>query len=412
MRELPYDRDMRKSACLLFLLVLAFVSLEDGAAAIPLLGFPAHQLTGQTHTKDSLVQEDYACGTRMRFNSALTGGEKAVFISLPASYEKGSFRYPVCYVLDGRSYYEPFAGVVKYLSLYEIIPEMIVVAVESGDRLNEFTYTKADEKTGDWPTSGGADAFRKFLSDELIPTIDASYRTQPFKILIGHSLAGLFAVETLSRHYDLFEAVIALDPSLYWNQFEWLKNAEGFLGRIHKQRRFLLISGETKEKEETDYLNTFNQLASERAPASFFYDYRRFPEETHTSIGLPALFYSLKRLFQGWGFSGEAWEAGPEKVEDHFRSLSERYGFSIPVREEFLNGHAYHGLRRHKAPDEAIRLFEFCLSLYPSSDDACAGIGEAYEMKGIVEKAVESYRRALELNPRHEHAKSRLEKLK
>jgi len=403
---------MRKINGFLFLFVLAFVLCEKTSSAKPLLGLQSNKQIERTATSDSPIIEDHVYGMRLRFKSRLTGEEKAVFISLPAGYEKGSFHYPVCYILDGRSYFEPFAGIVKYLSLYEMIPEMIVVAVESGDRLKEFTYTKANEKTGDWPASGGAESFRKFLSDELIPYINASFRTQPFKILVGHSLAGLFAVETLSRHPNLFEATIALSPSLYWNQYEWLKDAEHFLDGINIQKRFLLISGETKDKEETDYLNAFKHLASTKTSASDFYDYRCFPEETHVSVALPALFYSLKRLFQGWSFPGEAWQTGPEKVKEHFRSLSERYGFLIPVREEFINGHALHGLRRHKAPDEAIRLFEFCLSLYPNSNDAYAGLGEAYELKGTIDKAREFYQKALELNPDNEYAKTRLGKLK
>ena len=402
---------MRKFNFFLFPLAVAFLLPVRNASAEPLRFFPFHKQMERTAANDAPIKEDHVYGIRMRFKAAPMGEEKVVYISLPPGYEKGSFRYPVCYILDGRSYFEPFAGVVKYLYFYEMIPEMIVVAVASGDRLKEFTYTKANEKTGDWPTSGGAETLRKFLSDELIPYINTSFRTQPFKILVGHSLAGLFAVETLSRHPNLFEAIIAMSPSLYWNQYEWLMDAENFLKRIHGQKRFLFISGETKDKDETDNLDQFKDLVLKRASSSFFYDYRCFPEETHVSVGLPALFYSLKQLFQGWSFPGEAWETGPEKVKEHFRSLSERYGYSIPVREEFVNGHAFHGLRRHKAPDGAIRLFEFCLSLFPNSNEAYAGLGEAYELKGTIEIAIESYQKALKLNPDNQYAKTRLEKL-
>jgi predicted alpha/beta superfamily hydrolase len=363
-------------------------------------------------TRFSPVTENHVFGQQMKFKSKLLGEEKNVFIYLPDSYQKQANRYPVCYVLDGRSYFEPFAGVVKYLSLYNIIPEMVVVAVESGDRLKEFTYTKADEKTGDWPTSGGAEFFRRFLSEELIPYVDTSYRTYPFKILAGHSLAGLFAVETLSRSPGLFEATIALSPSLYWNQFEWLKNAQSFLAKHQDLKHFLFISGEKKDEDETGYLDKFKDLALTKAPKNFFYEYRCFPEDDHGSMALPGLFYALKKLFQGWHFPGEAWETGPEKVKEHFKSLSERYGFHVPITEEFLNDHAFHGLRRHKAPDEAICLFEFCLSLYPKSGRAYEGLGEAYEQKGMKDKAIESYQKALSFNPDNENMKKRIKNLK
>jgi len=356
--------------------------------------------------------KDHVFGKHIEFDSDVLGEEKAVFIYLPTSYTVGSTRYPVVFVLDGGSYFEPFAGMVKYMSLYEMIPQMIVVAIESGDRLKEFTFTKANEQTGNWPTSGGAETFRKFLSSELIPYIDASYRTHPFRILVGHSLAGLFAVETLSRSPDLFQATIALSPSLYWNQFEWLKNAENFLDRYDSLKHFLFISGEKKDEEQTRNLDKFKDLTKAKAPKDFLYEYRCFPEEDHGSVAFPGLYSNLKKLFQGWSFPGEAWETGPDKVKEHFHSLSERFGFPVPITEEFLTGHAFHGLRRHNTPDEAIRLFEFCLTLYPNSAESYEGIGEAYVVKGMEEKALEFYQKALELDPANANVRKIIDNLK
>lgn len=356
--------------------------------------------------------ENHVFGQRIQFESKILNEVKNVFVYLPESYNDSSERCPVMYVLDGSSYFEPFAGMVKYLGLYEMIPETIVVGIESGDRLKESTYTKANEATGDWPTSGGADSFCHFLAGELIPFIEASYRTHPFRILMGHSLAGLFAVETLSRYPDLFQATIALSPSLYWNQFEWLKKAERFLEGHDSLQHFLFISGEEKEEDETGYLDKFKAAVATKGPQDFVYEYRSFPEENHGSVALPGLYFNLKKLFQGWSFPEEAWQTGPEKVIEHFKSLSERYGFPVPITEEFLNGHAFHGLRRHDAPDEAIKLFELCLELYPESSQAYEGLGEAYATKGMREKAIECYQKALILNPSSTNGRKKLEELK
>ncbi|MGD9344872.1 MAG: alpha/beta hydrolase-fold protein [Candidatus Aminicenantes bacterium] len=362
--------------------------------------------------KTKVSSKDYAFGQVIQFDSKVLGESRPVFIYLPGSYSEGKNYYPLLYVLDGGDYFEPFAGMVKYLSLFELIPEMIVVAIAHGDRLKEFTYTKANEKTGNWPKSGGAESFAEFLADELLPYIDSSYRTHPFRILVGHSLGGLFAVETLSRSPDLFQATIALSPSLYWNQFEWLKNADAFLNKYDALKHFLFISGEKKGEEETRHLDEFKILAKKNASEGFSYEYRCFPEEDHGSVALPGLFANLKKLFEGWRFPGEAWEFGPEKVQEHFQNLSERFGFPVPITEEFLNDHAFHGLQRHDAPDEAIALFEYCLSLYPNSSKAYEGLGESYAKKGMKEKAEGHYEKSLELDPKNSSAKQKLEKLK
>jgi len=354
---------------------------------------------------------DYVFGRSFLFNSEYLGESKKIFIKVPEGYSEGGNRYPVIYILDGTSYFIPFTGVVQYLHSYGMIPGVISVAIESGDRLKEFTYTKADEETGNWPTSGGAESFFLFLSEELIPYIDATYRTHPFRIIGGHSLAGLFAVETLLRHPDLFQTTIAMSPSLYWNQFEWLKKAGDWITDNKSIRHFLFISVEEKEEKQKNYLSQFRKSVEMNAPDSFKYSYTCFPEEDHGSVALPALFTNLKNLFNGWEFPGEAWETGPEKVKEHFQGLSKRYGFPVPIAEDFLIEHAFHGLRQHEAPDEAIRLFEFCLSLYPNSAEAYEGMGEAYEAKGMKGKAREFYKKAVEIDPENKNAKEMLEKL-
>jgi len=401
---------MKKILYIILFLAAVFVLFQKAISKTP-IDTQNDKTTQDASSYSQPILKDHTFGQHTKLSSKVMKEEKNIFIYLPESYEQSTILYPVCYILDGKSYFEPFAGIVKYLSLFEMIPEMIVVAIESGDRLKEFTYTKANEKTGDWPTSGGADFFRKFLSDELIPYIDSSYRTHLFRIIIGHSLAGLFAVETLSRYPYLFQATIALSPSLYWNQYEWLKNTEILLKKHKFLKHFLLISGETKEEEQTELIEKLLELALQKAPREFYFDYKCFPDENHSSVALPALFYDLKKLFQGWQFPGEAWETGPDKVKTHFQSLSERYGFPVPITEEFVNAHAFHGLGRHNAPDEAIKLFEYCLTLYPNSDIAYEGLGEAYEQKEMKEKARKFYQKALELNPNNENALKQLKHL-
>ncbi|UCE42734.1 MAG: tetratricopeptide repeat protein [Candidatus Aminicenantes bacterium] len=395
----------KPSKMISFFLILAATLLQHCAKDA---GLPA---TDNDTGLKTMIKEDHVFGQSFPFESEMLEGEKTIFIYVPDNYNEGSKHYPVLYVLDGGDYFESFAGMVKYLTLFDMIPEMIVVAIAHGDRLREFTYTKADTTTGNWPTSGGAESFRKFLSEELIPHIDAAYRTHPFRILVGHSLAGLFAVETLSRNPYLFQATIALSPSLYWNQFEWLKKAESFLSKHDVLKHYLFITGEPKDEEETAYLDNFMELVDEKAPKDFSYEYRCLPEEDHGSVALPGLYSNLKQLFRGWRFPGEAWEMGPEKVKAHFQLLSDRFGFPVPITEEFLNGHAFHGLRRHNAPDEAIRLFEFCLALYPNSAEANEGLGEAFEHKGMKEKAIEYYQKAVNLDPSRTSLREKLKDL-
>ena len=61
-----------------------------------------------------------------------------------------------------------------------VLPELIVVGVTNTNRSRDLTPPSADdEETAFWDEVGGADRFRRFFREELIPFIDGHYRT-PF----------------------------------------------------------------------------------------------------------------------------------------------------------------------------------------------------------------------------------------
>ncbi|TFH66787.1 MAG: alpha/beta hydrolase [Gemmatimonadales bacterium] len=97
---------------------------------------------------------------------------------------------------------------------------MIVVAIpNTGDRTRDLTPASETEHAGTgFPTAGGADRFLGFLADELIPHIDSTYRTETFRVLVGHSIGGLFATHALLTRPDLFRGYVAISPILWWNR--------------------------------------------------------------------------------------------------------------------------------------------------------------------------------------------------
>src|SRR5207245_5819087 len=89
---------------------------------------------------------------------------------------------------------------VDYLSDYDRnrTPEMIVVGIVNIDRGKDLNLVhpllngKRDSNTVS--TTEGAGKFLQFIQQELVPEIEGNYRTQPYRILMAHSLAGQFAL--------------------------------------------------------------------------------------------------------------------------------------------------------------------------------------------------------------------------
>ncbi len=75
-----------------------------------------------------------------------------------------------------------------------------------------------------------------------------------------------------------------------------------------------------------------------------------------------------------------------------------------------LNRLGYAFLQREQI-DAAIEVFEFNLDLFPEVANCYDSLGEAYLKKGDTGRALENYRRALELDPSIETARAAVERL-
>ncbi|HXE42239.1 MAG TPA: tetratricopeptide repeat protein, partial [Candidatus Baltobacteraceae bacterium] len=62
--------------------------------------------------------------------------------------------------------------------------------------------------------------------------------------------------------------------------------------------------------------------------------------------------------------------------------------------------------------DKAIELCKLNVTNYPTAANNYRRLGDAYQIKGEKELAIQNYKKALELNPNMTSAKKALEKLK
>ena len=118
-----------------------------------------------------------------RFNSVKLGEERQIKILLPRGYDsKDAKKYPVIYVLDGDYMFEAVAGNADYYAYWEDIPDAIVVGVNQVDsRFDDSMYSEQNSL----PIEKGA-SFFEFLGMELVPHINKTYKTEPFKVVVGH----------------------------------------------------------------------------------------------------------------------------------------------------------------------------------------------------------------------------------
>lgn len=180
----------------------------------------------------SVGSRPIAIGTQHAIHSNVYGELRTINVQVPAEYGDTETPPNVLFVLDGGlgQDFQHIAGLGQLASLSWTMEPMLVVGVESQDRRNEFTAPA--ENTAyleEFPTSGGAEKFRAFLEQDVMPFVQANYRTGGRTALMGESLAGLFVVDTFLTRRDLFDDYISVSPSLWWDDQHLVKSAAPLL---------------------------------------------------------------------------------------------------------------------------------------------------------------------------------------
>ena len=377
--------------------------------------------------KHGKKDQDIRIGKKYSMRSRVLGEERPCWVYLPASYDARDkrHRYPVLYLLDGDGHFQSASGVVQFMSGGINgncqIPEMIVVALPNTDRMRDLSPTHTTigyegQEDAVLESSGGGEPFLKFMRDELFPHIESRFHTLPARILVGHSLGGLLAIHALLEYPDMFQACLAIDPSLWWDNQLLTKNAEKKIGTIRKLRRTLYITSANGPRlkiysptKMRSAIRKFVKTLDAARSANFRLGFHDFDAEDHASVPLLSLYHGLLFIFEG--FKQTDLESLPA-LQARFKRLSKRLGGDLLPPEGYVNGRGYITLYRLNNVKKALEFFEYNVSQYPKSANAYDSLAEGYMVKGDTARAIRNYRKSLKLDPGNQNAASWIKKLK
>lgn len=203
---------------------------ESASAPAPALA-PARDTAALPHTREFGI-------------TSRDGRDYRIFVSVPpgAPPPEG---YGVLTVLDANAYFGAAADAIGLLRQFPLIPEkgkladaapilVVGVAYPGDEPIN------GDRRTWDFvppalnpasverlrgPKPGGADAFTRFLVDELRPALAAKYRVNAERqTLAGHSLGGYYALHVLANEPQAFQRYVSLSPAVWWDDSRILKD--------------------------------------------------------------------------------------------------------------------------------------------------------------------------------------------
>lgn len=160
--------------------------------------------------------------------------ERTVRIYTPHDYEFTDKRYPVLYMHDGQNLFNDEEAtfnmswrVAEYLDASK--RDLIVVGIDCAPdemRLDEYgpwenPYIGESLLGQDVTLGGQGSAYIEYLVQELKPSIDANYRTNPDDTaMMGSSMGGLISLYAACVYPDVFKRVGSLSSAFWFNQTE------------------------------------------------------------------------------------------------------------------------------------------------------------------------------------------------
>jgi len=227
-------------------------------------------------------------------------------VFLPEGYDVPNAKFPVIYVLDADGRDQHIVPTARFLFVNNKMPKAIVVGVFNQDRNHDFL----PDSTQYAPTGGGAENFLQFFKKELTPYIDKKFRTEPFKVLVGHSYGGEFVMYALLTDPDVFEAYIAIDPSFWYDKKIMVKNAETEFLKSKNWRKPIFITGREGTGMTEMGISTMDSLLKISAPKDLDWKVVAYSGEDHGSIPFKSSYDGLRFIFDAGGNVGVYPEAG------------------------------------------------------------------------------------------------------
>lgn len=348
---------------------------------------------------------------------------REIYIQMPDSYDPGSTqKYPVVYVLDGESILDAASTVYSYY-WGGFMPEMIFIGISNLENRDRDLLESSSE-------------FTSFLEKELIPFIESKYPVTTYRTLIGHSFGGLFTINTLLKHTDLFDNYLAIDPSLDRNDQELIKQSkEAFSSRSFKGKSLFISLGGQLHMQ--DYEITIDNVMNDSSEATLFARsnieftktaeafpqnelnlmWKYYPHDLHGTVPLPSIMDGLIFLFTWFQMEDTDKFNNPDTpveellvvIRNREKKLQEHFGYKVPPYDEGLLIMLGYMSMDMDLLERSLTFFLLGIEYYPSSANAYDSLADYYLAQDDFENALKYVSKAYELSGSDYH-KERMKK--
>ena len=348
-----------------------------------------------------------------KYNSEVLNDTRNLSIYLPKNYDKDSIsNFPLAIVLDGHKLFDLYVGASNYYAELDQAPEQIIVGIDMKESRNK--DAGYDMINGN--LDNNSENFYRFIRDEMIPYIEASYKTSPFLTIVGESLTANYITHFLKEEYSIFNAYICLNPTLsntIKNQIESYTLEE--LGSEDNTFYFYLSSNPFSNDKKKEKIKNFGEFIKSYEIDNFnvVFDELKSSPSSSSAIG-EGIFRAFAKVFEI--YSGITKTEYNEKVKNlsppeaisyleiKYLDIEFLFGTNLGIRKADV--FAIEDIILDKEGGDYLDDFgKMILKLFPTSEMGHYYLGKYYESGKDFKRALQQYRLGYgKMNPRDPNA--------
>ena len=261
----------------------------------------------------NVIGQNIARVEKVSIASKALDQQRDILIYTPVDYDwRTNEFFNVIYVFDSqnREFFDYTSSMISFLT--DNSKSFIVVGISS-PYIEELDYARNNDLLPVLETkssidrygkySGNAENFFDYVSTEVIPYVDANYRTLSNRLAIGHSLSASFVLHSFLKKQDLFNNYIAVSPNLAYDDDKLANRLVNFDYSELKSTTYLYLSHanegieywkEWKPAREKVYTFFEEKLDNEKLKVQI----EGFKEKNHWNTFPPSLNKALGFYFQ------------------------------------------------------------------------------------------------------------------
>ncbi|MFM8490900.1 MAG: alpha/beta hydrolase [Candidatus Methylopumilus sp.] len=236
-----------------------------------------------------------------------------LFKATPKGYSNDSTKkYPLIIILDANAFFESTVSELKFNSFIGLIPKSIVIGVGYKDfptmdflRSRDYTYPTAIPEY-EMTLSGGADKFKRFVDEELIPKLTREYKIDIDRsVICGHSLGGYFTLyyglKSIEENSFTIKNIVSASPSLHYNHrylFEMERNFSKPTNDVPLNFYISMGSEDMADDESKGILDSFEKQISDRNYKGLRIKKAEYSNFGHIDAAVPGFIKGLTYSFE------------------------------------------------------------------------------------------------------------------